>query len=206
MFGALAYLPQYMQIVKGVSPTVSGLRLLPLMAGLLTTSIVTGQLVSRWGRYKVFPIVGTATMTLGLYLLSHLGVATSDWLSSLYMLVLGAGIGASMQVLVIAVQNAVDYSDLGAATGGATFFRSIGGSFGTAVFGAIFANVLPGNLASALHGLSLPPGVTRGQRREPGGSWPSCRPPCTPRHQRLRRVAAHRVPGRRAVRRAGVRC
>src|SRR5207245_7794769 len=137
-----AYLPQYMQIVKGISPTASGLRLLPMMAGLLITSIVTGRLVSRWGRYRVFPIAGTATMTLGLYLLSNLGVATGAELSSLYMFVLGAGIGASMQVLVIAVQNAVSYADLGAATGGATFFRSIGGSFGTAVFGAVFANVL----------------------------------------------------------------
>jgi hypothetical protein len=167
MFGAIAYLPQYMQIVKGSSPTISGLRLLPLMAGLLTTSIVTGRLVSRWGRYRVFPIVGTAVMTLGLYLLSHLGVATSDWLSSLYMLVLGAGIGASLQVLVVAVQNAVSYADLGAATGGATFFRSIGGSFGTAIFGAVFANVLPGNLAASLHGLSLPRGVTAASGASP---------------------------------------
>src|SRR5215813_8099376 len=110
LFGAIAYLPQYMQIVKGVSPTVSGLRLLPLMAGLLTTSIVSGRLVTRWGRYRIFPIVGTATMTVGLYLLSHLGVATGIWLSSLYMLVLGAGIGASLQVLVVAVQNAVSYT------------------------------------------------------------------------------------------------
>ncbi|MGE5287034.1 MAG: MFS transporter [Micromonosporaceae bacterium] len=160
MFGALAFLPQYMQIVKDVSPTLSGLRLLPMMAGLLLTSIVTGQLISRLGRYKVFPIVGTAMMTLGLYLLSLLDVSTGAALSSVYMFVLGMGIGASMQVLVIAVQNAVDYSDLGVATSGATFFRSIGGSFGTAVFGAIFAGVLAGNLASSLHGLRLPPGVT----------------------------------------------
>ena len=179
MFGAIAYLPQYMQIVKGVSPTVSGLRLLPLMAGLLATSITTGRLVSRWGRYRIFPIFGTATMTIGLYLLSHLGVTTSDWLSSLYMLVLGAGIGASLQVLVVAVQNAVSYADLGAATGGATFFRSIGGSFGTAIFGAVFANVLAGNLVASLHGLSLPHGRDRGQRREPGGAGPSARPPST---------------------------
>jgi len=167
MFGAIAYLPQYMQIVKGVSPTISGLRLLPLMAGLLTTSIITGRLVSRWGRYRIFPIVGSAAMTLGLYLLSHLGVTTSDWLSSLYMLVLGAGIGASLQVLVVAVQNSVSYADLGAATGGATFFRSIGGSFGTAIFGAVFANVLPGNLAASLHGLRLPHGVTAASGASP---------------------------------------
>jgi DNA-binding MarR family transcriptional regulator len=167
MFGAIAYLPQYMQIVKGVSPTVSGLRLLPLMAGLLATSITTGRLVSRWGRYRIFPIIGTATMTIGLYLLSHLGVTTSTWLSSLYMLVLGAGIGGSLQVLVVAVQNSVNYADLGAATAGATFFRSIGGSFGTAIFGAVFSNVLAGNLAASLHGLSLPHGVTASSGASP---------------------------------------
>jgi EmrB/QacA subfamily drug resistance transporter len=167
LFGAIAYLPQYMQIVKGVSPTVSGLRLLPLMVGLLTTSIVSGRLVTRWGRYRIFPIIGTATMTVGLYLLSHLGVTTGVWLSSLYMLVLGAGIGASLQVLVVAVQNAVSYADLGAATGGATFFRSIGGSFGTATFGAVFSNVLAGDLAAALHGLRLPPGVTAASGASP---------------------------------------
>jgi EmrB/QacA subfamily drug resistance transporter len=167
LFGAIAYLPQYMQIVKGASPTVSGLRLLPLMAGLLTTSIVSGRLVSKWGRYRIFPIIGTAVMTIGLYLLSHLGVTTNDWLTSLYMLVLGAGIGMSLQVLVVAVQNAVSYADLGAATGGATFFRSIGGSFGTAIFGAVFANVLAGDLAAALHGLSLPPGVTAASGASP---------------------------------------
>jgi EmrB/QacA subfamily drug resistance transporter len=167
MFGSIAYLPQYMQIVKGVSPTVSGLRLLPLMAGLLTTSIISGRLVSKWGRYRIFPIIGTAVMTIGLYLLSHLGVTTSDWLSSLYMLILGAGIGMSLQVLVVAVQNAVSYTDLGAATGGATFFRSIGGSFGTAIFGAVFANVLAGDLAAALHGLSLPHGVTAASGASP---------------------------------------
>jgi EmrB/QacA subfamily drug resistance transporter len=167
MFGSIAYLPQYMQIVKGASPTVSGLRLLPLMVGLLATSITTGRLVTRWGRYRIFPIIGTATMTVGLYLLSHLGVTTNYWLISLYMLVLGAGIGASLQVLVVAVQNAVSYSDLGAATGGATFFRSIGGSFGTAIFGAVFANVLAGNLVTALHGLHLPHGLTASSGASP---------------------------------------
>jgi EmrB/QacA subfamily drug resistance transporter len=167
MFGSIAYLPQYMQIVKGASPTLSGLRLLPLMAGLLTTSIISGRLVTKWGRYRVFPIVGTAVMTIGLYLLSHLGVTTSQWLASLYMLVLGAGIGLSLQVLVVAVQNAVSYTDLGAATGGATFFRSIGGSFGTAIFGAVFANVLAGNLVTSLHGLSLPHGLTASSGASP---------------------------------------
>jgi EmrB/QacA subfamily drug resistance transporter len=167
MFGALAYLPQYMQVVRGTSPTLSGLRLLPMMAGLLLTSIGTGQLVSRWGRYKIFPVFGTAMMTLGLFLLSRMGVSTNYGLVSLYLFVLGVGIGASMQVLVIAVQNAVDYKDLGAGTSGATFFRSIGGSFGTAVFGAIFANVLVGDLARALHGESLPRGISASSGASP---------------------------------------
>ena len=169
MFGALTYLPQYMQIVKGASPTESGLRLLPMMAGLLLTSITTGQLVSRWGRYKIFPIAGTAVMTLGLFLLSRLDASTGTLAVSLSMFVLGVGIGASMQVLVIAVQNAVSYADLGVATSGATFFRSIGGSFGTATFGAVFANVLPGNLATQLsrHGVRLPPGLTAASGASP---------------------------------------
>jgi EmrB/QacA subfamily drug resistance transporter len=167
MFGALAYLPQYMQVVRGVSPTLSGLRLVPMMVGLLITSIGTGQLVSRWGRYKIFPVVGTALITVGLYLLSLMGTTTNFWLVSLYLFILGAGIGSSIQVLVIAVQNAIDYSDLGAGTSGATFFRSIGGSFGTAVFGAIFSGVLAGDLARALHGVSLPRGISASSGASP---------------------------------------
>jgi EmrB/QacA subfamily drug resistance transporter len=167
MFGSLAYMPQYMQVVRGISPTLSGLRLLPLMVGLLFTSISVGQAVSRTGRYKIFPVVGTAVMTVGLFLLSRLGVGTSFWLVSLYLFVLGVGIGASMQVLVLAVQNAVPYKDLGAGTSGTTFFRSIGGSFGTAVFGAVFSNVLAGDIARALHGVSLPSGITAGTGASP---------------------------------------
>lgn len=158
MFGAITYLPQYMQVVKGVSPTDSGLRLLPMMVGLLATSIGSGQLISRYGRYKVFPIAGTAVMAVGLFLLSTMTAATGTAASSVFMFVLGVGIGGVMQVLVIAVQNAVDYPDLGTATSGATFFRSIGGSFGTAVFGAIFAHVFTGNLRDHLAGQALPPG------------------------------------------------
>ncbi len=160
MFGALAYLPQYMQVVRGVSPTASGLRLLPLLVGLLLTSTGTGFLVTKWGRYKIFPVIGTALMTLGLFLLSRLGINTNFWLVSLYLFILGVGIGGSLQVLIIAVQNAVDYKDLGAATSGATFFRSIGGSFGTSVFGAIFSGVLAGDIATALHGVPLPSGIS----------------------------------------------
>ncbi len=167
MFGAITYLPQYEQVVKGVSPTISGLRLLPLVLGLLLTSTTSGIAISKWGRYKVFPIAGTALMTVGLYLLSMLTVSTGVLASSVYMFVLGIGIGLVLQVLVIAVQNVVPYSDLGAATSGATFFRSIGGSFGTAVFGAIFSAQLAGNLKHYLAGLSLPAGFNGTQGSSP---------------------------------------
>ncbi len=161
MFGAITFLPLFLQIVKGVSPTLSGLRLLPLLGGLILTSAGSGQLISRYGRYKVFPIVGTALMTVGLFLLSRLEPSTGTALTSLYMFVFGVGLGCVMQVLVIAVQNAVDYKDLGAATSGATFFRSMGGSFGTAVFGAIFANLLTGNIVHYLRGVTVPTGLSR---------------------------------------------
>ncbi|MBN9609030.1 MAG: EmrB/QacA family drug resistance transporter [Actinobacteria bacterium 69-20] len=159
MFGAITYLPVFLQVAKGASPTGSGLQLIPVMAGVLVTSVGTGFLITRWGRYKIFPVLGTAVMTLGLYLLSTVGANTPNGRMYLYMVIFGIGLGGVMQVLVIAVQNAVKYTDLGVATAGATFFRSIGGSFGTAVFGAIFANVLGGRLASALHGVAVPPGL-----------------------------------------------
>ena len=160
MFGAITYLPAFFQVVRGVSPTLSGVQLLPLMAGLLLVSIGSGQIISRTGRYRFWPIAGSAFMTLGLFLLSRMGVGTSSLQDSLYMLVLGMGIGGVMQVLVIIVQNAVPHSELGVATSGATFFRSIGGSFGTAIFGAIFSNVLVSNLASHLRGVTLPAGFS----------------------------------------------
>jgi EmrB/QacA subfamily drug resistance transporter len=160
MFGAITYLPAFFQIVRGESPTISGLQLLPLMAGLLVVSIGAGQFISHTGRYRIFPIVGTAGIALGLYLLSRMGVGSSTGIDALYMIVLGLGLGAVMQVLVLIVQNAVPYAELGVATSGATFFRSIGGSFGAAIFGAIFSNVLVGNLVTHLHGAKLPPGLT----------------------------------------------
>jgi len=160
MFGAITYLPAFFQVVRGISPTISGVYLLPLMAGLLLVSITSGQIISRTGKYRWWPIAGSAVMTLGMYLLSLMGVGSSTLQDSLSMLVLGMGIGGVMQVLVIIVQNGVPHSELGVATSGATFFRSIGGSFGTAIFGAIFANVLVGNLASHLHGVTLPSGFS----------------------------------------------
>jgi EmrB/QacA subfamily drug resistance transporter len=160
MFGAITYLPAFFQVVRGISPTISGVYLLPLMAGLLFMSIGSGQIISRTGKYRIFPILGTGLTTIGLFLLHLMGVHTSTFLDAVYMLVLGLGIGSVMQVLVIIVQNGVPHSELGVATSGATFFRSIGGSFGTAIFGAIFANVLIGNLASHLHGVTLPAGFS----------------------------------------------
>jgi EmrB/QacA subfamily drug resistance transporter len=153
LFGAVTYLPLFLQVVKGASPTGSGLQLVPLMGGLLVTSIGSGQLITRTGHYRPFPIAGTALMVVGLYLLSTMDTATSTATSFAFMFVLGLGLGMVMQVLVLAVQNAVDYSDLGVATSGATLFRSIGGSLGTSVLGAIFANRLSGQLKSV-----LPPG------------------------------------------------
>ena len=127
MFGAIVYLPVFFQIVHGDSPTISGLRLLPLLAGLVVFSTASGLIISKTGRYRVFPIVGTGLMTIGLLLLSRIGADTSSFVTGLYMFVLGVGLGCVMQVLVLIVQNAVPYSELGVATSGATFFRSIGG-------------------------------------------------------------------------------
>ncbi len=159
MFGALTFLPLFLQDVKLVSPTVSGLRILPLMVGMLGASVTSGRLVTRWGRYKVFPIVGTALMTLGAFLMSFVDASISFWVMSLYMFIFGLGLGLIMQVLVVAVQNAVEYQDLGVATSASTFFRMIGGSFGTAVFGAIYAIVF--NRAFAATVAKVPPSILK---------------------------------------------
>jgi len=152
MFGAMTFLPLFLQDVRGVSPTMSGVRLLPMMVGLFGASIIAGQLVSKGWRYRPFPILGTTIMTLGLVLMSTVNESTSSLTMAIDMFVLGAGLGLVMQILVTAVQNAVDQSDLGAATAGANFFRSIGGSFGTAVFGALYVNEFPHQIASGLKG------------------------------------------------------
>jgi EmrB/QacA subfamily drug resistance transporter len=139
MFGAIVFIPLYLQLVYGASPTSSGLRLLPLMAGLLVAAIASGRAISRIGRYKIFPIAGTAVLVVGMFLLSRLSVGTAPWLASVFMLVVGVGIGLVMQVLVLVVQNDARPQEIGVATSTATFFRSVGGSFGVAIFGAIFA-------------------------------------------------------------------
>jgi MFS family permease len=155
MFGAIVFIPLYLQLVYGASPTSSGLRMIPLMAGLLVAAVFSGRLISRIGRYKVFPIVGTAVLVVGMFLLSRLGVGTAPWLASAYMAIVGVGIGLVMQVLVLVVQNDAKPREIGVATATATFFRSVGGSFGVALFGAIFAS----QLTSALR--KLPPEATK---------------------------------------------
>ncbi|MEV8534252.1 MFS transporter [Streptomyces sp. NPDC051211] len=159
MFGAMVYLPTFLQVVQGVSPTLSGVHMLPMVLGMLISSTASGQIVSRTGRWKVFPITGTAVTALGLLLLHQLHRTSSTWEMSVYFFVFGAGLGLVMQVLVLVVQNAVSYADLGVATSGATFFRSIGASFGVAIFGTVFTNRLDDKLADALAGIPLPPGA-----------------------------------------------
>lgn len=142
MFGVIIYIPLYLQTVHAASPTDSGLEILPLVVGMLITFIPSGRLITRWGRYKVFPVVGTGVTAIGLFLLSQMTPTTTSLVSTLDIVVVGLGIGMVMQVLVVAVQNAVPYSQLGTATSSATFFRSIGGAFGVALFGSIFNNRL----------------------------------------------------------------
>ena len=152
MFGAIVMLPLYLQVVKGNSATSAGLKLIPLMLGIVSMSIFSGKRITTTGRYKIFPIVGAAIMTLGLILMSTLNETTSFGILSIYAIMVGAGLGLSMQTIVIALQNSVDFQDMGIATSSNTFFRSLGGAFGTAIFGTIFSNrvayYLQDNIAS----------------------------------------------------------
>ena len=157
LFGSLIFMPMYLQIVKDISPTDAGMTLTPMMAGVLVTSIGSGRIISRIGKYRPFPIIGTAVVTLGLGLSATLGTTTSVWATLSYMVILGLGLGLVMQVLLLAAQNAVDYRDFGVATSGTTLFRSIGGSIGVSLFGAMFT----GEFVADLHqtfpgGASLP--------------------------------------------------
>ena len=138
MFGAIIYLPLYLQLVDGVSAMVSGLLMIPLMLGLLGTSIASGQIVSRTGKYKIMPIIGGVLVVIGMWLLSNLGLHTSHLVMSAYVLVLGAGMGMTMQIMILATQNAVPSDAIGTGTAAVTFFRSLGGAFGTSLFGAVF--------------------------------------------------------------------
>ncbi|MGH2674775.1 MAG: MDR family MFS transporter [Actinomycetota bacterium] len=150
LFGSIVFLPLFLQAVLGFSATSSGLLLLPLMFGIVTTSVASGRIITRTGRYRWWPVAGMATVTVGLILLSRMDADTSRLEASVAMVVLGLGVGMVMQVLVLAVQNSVEHRDLGVATSATNFFRSIGGTFGTAVFGAIFSSRLATVLASSV--------------------------------------------------------
>jgi EmrB/QacA subfamily drug resistance transporter len=150
MFGAITFLPLYQQTVQGASATNSGLLLLPMMGGLLVTSIVVGQAITRTGRYRIFPIIGGVLMVVAMVLLTRLDVHTSKTESALYMVALGAGMGFLMQTTMLIAQNSVQMKDMGVASSTSTFFRNIGGSFGVSIFGAIFASRLAHELASRL--------------------------------------------------------
>ena len=158
MFGSMIFIPVYLQVVDGMSPTESGLAMLPMVVGIFSTSILAGQLMSRNGRYRIFPILGSGIVIVALVMLSRLTATSPYWFAGLSMYVLGAGLGFTMQVLVTVVQNAVDRSDIGVATSSVTFFRQMGGSFGTALFGAILSSRLTVHIAEAVR--QLPAGAS----------------------------------------------
>jgi EmrB/QacA subfamily drug resistance transporter len=152
MFGAIIFLPEYQQLVRGDSATKSGLMLLPLIGGLMVSSLTAGRLISKFGRYRVFPIIGTLLVAISFWLFSHITATTSRGILGLWMALLGFGIGMIMPVLTLAVQNAVDRKDLGSATSSVVFFRSIGSALGAAIFGAILTNRLAHHIDQALPG------------------------------------------------------
>ena len=157
MFGALALLPLYLQIVKGSSPTEAGLQTLPLVLGIMSMSVLSGQFISRTGRYKVWPIIGLSLMIVGIGALSRVGVDTPYWQTALVMLVIGWGLGGNMQPLTLAVQNAMPPKDMGVATASATFFRQMGGTLGTAVFLSILFGALPGRIVESFRAAATDP-------------------------------------------------
>ena len=154
MFGAIVMLPLYFQVVKGYTATSAGLKLIPLMLGIVSTSIVSGKMISKHGHYKRFPIMGTALMTVGILLMTRLQIDTPYWEISIYAIMVGAGLGLSMQTIVIALQNAVEFKDMGVATSSNTFFRSLGSVFGTAIFGSILTNRVVHYMASGFGDLA----------------------------------------------------
>ena len=149
MMGSMMYLPIFFQIVNGDSPTAAGLRMLPMMGGVLITSIGSGRLISRTGHYRPFPIMGLALSSIGLGLMTRVTEHTNNGIVALYMFILGLGLGAVMQVLILAVQNSVEMKDMGVATTSTTFFRSMGTAFGMAIMGAVLTNQLDHHLKTA---------------------------------------------------------
>ncbi|HEU0115746.1 MAG TPA: MDR family MFS transporter, partial [Thermomicrobiales bacterium] len=154
MFGAIVFLPLYLQAVRGMSPTLSGLAMLPTVIGIFATSIGSGLLITRTGRYKIYPILGAATLVVSLWLLGGLHLGTPYWQLGALMFAFGAGLGLTMQTITTAVQNAVEFRDLGTATSATTFFRSLGGALGAAIFGAVLSTRLTSHLAALMGGLN----------------------------------------------------
>ncbi len=160
MFGAIVMLPLYLQIIQGNSATEAGLKLIPLMIGILTFTVTSGRLITKTGHYKKYPVVGTVIMSLGVFLMSTAHVSTPYWQIAIFAVIIGGGLGLCMQTIVIAVQNAVEFKDLGIATSSNTFFRSLGGAFGTAIFGTILSNRVAENLQTQLAGsTAVEPGM-----------------------------------------------
>jgi EmrB/QacA subfamily drug resistance transporter len=162
MFGGIAAIPLYLQIVKGASPTKAGLLLLPLIGGMMAASLASGQFTSRTGRYKIFPVVGSILMVIGLFTMTRIGADTPLWQTDIYMAIFGLGLGMNMQSIVLAMQNAVEPRDMGVATSAVTFFRQVGGSLGTAIFLSILFSTAGSNISSQLtkSGVQLPAGTT----------------------------------------------
>lgn len=158
MFGGIIFLPLYLQAIKGMSPTQSGLALLPMVAGIFTTAIGTGQLISKTGRYKIFPIIGAAVIGIALFLLSRLTTVTPYWLVAIYMYLFGFGLGMTMQTITTAIQNSVDFRDMGTATSATTFFRSMGGTIGAALFGTILSSRLTVHMQEIFGNIPMPEG------------------------------------------------
>ena len=157
LFGSVTFLPLYLQVVKDATPTQAGLQLIPLMGGLLLTSIISGRIISRTGKYRLFPILGTLLGVVGMMLLTRISITSPTWQLYLFTGVLGMGLGLVMQVLVLAVQNSVSADQYGVATSGVTLFRSIGGAIGVALFGAVFTHILQSGLIDRLpEGAELP--------------------------------------------------
>jgi EmrB/QacA subfamily drug resistance transporter len=161
MFGGIASIPLYLQIVKGASPTKAGLLLLPMIAGMMAASLASGQFTSRTGKYKIFPVIGSVLMVIGLLLMTQIGADTPLWQTDVYMAIFGMGLGMNMQSIVLAMQNAVEPQDMGVATSAVTFFRQVGGSLGTAVFLSILFTRASENIPHELakNGVALPKGA-----------------------------------------------
>ncbi len=167
MFGGIASIPLYLQIVKGASPTKAGLLILPLIGGMMAASLMSGQITSRTGKYKIFPVVGSVLMVIGLLTMTRIGADTALWQTDIYMAIFGLGLGMNMQSIVLAMQNAVDPRDMGVATSAVTFFRQVGGSLGTAVFLSILFSTAGSNITTEYHKAAATPAFQQAAAAHP---------------------------------------